>query len=166
MTIAKITISSRQVYSIGPSRSRPRLWCSGRSGVAQRDLAERLAAAVGCGGTSSTVDLVNCLREVPAKDLILSADRTFKLWSLYPGTFTFRPNVEPGVEGAFLPADPRALIDAGEFSPVPWITGVNRDEGGTFASCEYTDGGVAFDLFLFSKERKKSSHLTIFSSYT
>jgi len=64
----------------------------------------------------------------------MSGDEAFKLWSIYPATFTFRPNVEPGVEGAFLPEDPRALLDRADFSPVPWITGFNHDEGGTFGS--------------------------------
>ena len=80
--------------------------------------------------------VVHLTRPLGAASPSNHTSRCRQLWSIYPATFTFRPNVEPGVEGAFLPADPRALLDAGDFSPVPWITGVNHDEGGTFASCE------------------------------
>ena len=49
------------------------------NGVAQRDIAERQADVVGCGGASSTSELVQCLRDVPAEELVTSGDRAFKV---------------------------------------------------------------------------------------
>ncbi|XP_037092210.1 esterase E4-like [Pollicipes pollicipes] len=115
------------------------------NGVDQRHVAERQAAVLDCP-TDTSRQLVDCLRAIPAKEVIMSGDRAFKLWSIYPATFTFRPNVEPGVEGAFLPDDPRALLDAADFSAVPWIAGVNHDEGGTFANFHLLNASALEEL--------------------
>ena len=49
------------------------------NGVSQRRVAERQAAVVDCGTSSSTHQLVQCLREVPAERLIRSGDTAFKV---------------------------------------------------------------------------------------
>lgn len=41
----------------------------------------------------------------------------------------FRPVIEPNIEGAFLAEDPLEIIKSGRSQPVPWITGINTDDG-------------------------------------
>lgn len=76
--------------------------------------AEALSAAVGCAGAS---DELTCLRQIPASSLIAQLPRT---------------TTEPVVDGGFLPDQPRALFDAGDYAKVPYVLGSNRDEGTLF----------------------------------
>ena len=78
--------------------------------------AEALAAAVGCDGA----DPLDCLRQVPVAMLLEQASNGEEL------------NIDPVVDGGFLPDQPRALFDAGDYAEVPYILGSNADEGTLF----------------------------------
>lgn len=41
----------------------------------------------------------------------------------------FRPVVEPNLDGAFLAEDPEEIIKSGKVAQVPWITGINTEDG-------------------------------------
>lgn len=41
----------------------------------------------------------------------------------------FRPVIEPNLEGAFLVEDPEEIIKSGRSAQVPWITGINTEDG-------------------------------------
>lgn len=72
-------------------------------------------------------DLKKALQQIDAKKIIESGDR-FKYWHVDPLT-TFRPVIEkPGPE-AFLTADPVDLIASGNYTQVPWMTGMVPHEG-------------------------------------
>ena len=79
--------------------------------------AEALAAAVGCSGAGS----LGCLRQVPAAALLAQVASSGE-----------DLNIDPVVDGGFLPDQPRALFDAGDYAKVPYILGSNADEGTLF----------------------------------
>jgi para-nitrobenzyl esterase len=84
--------------------------------------AAALAAAVGCAGAA---DELGCLRQVPVATLLAQLPQgTGGL----PGLTGF----QPVVDGGFLPAQPRALFDAGHYARVPYLLGSNTDEGTLF----------------------------------
>ena len=76
------------------------------------ELARRVAAAVGCGDVG---DQLACLRDAPVGALLDSGVA-----------------VGPVVDGGFLPDQPRALLEAGDFADVPYVLGSNADEGTIF----------------------------------
>lgn len=41
----------------------------------------------------------------------------------------FKPVIEPNLEGAFLTEHPTDIIKSGKASDVPWITGLNTEDG-------------------------------------
>lgn len=50
----------------------------------------------------------------------------------------FRPVIEPpNTEHAFLPEDPEDVIKSGRSAQVPWITGINTEDGTLRAACRF-----------------------------
>jgi para-nitrobenzyl esterase len=98
--------------------------CTTRNATAAEGAAtaETFAAAVGCSGTG---DDLGCLRQLPVSTLLAALPQGGG--SVVP-TFTF----EPVVDGGFLPDQPRALFDAGNYAKVPYLLGSNADEGTLF----------------------------------
>ena len=76
----------------------------------------QLVSSVGCDASS---DVLGCLRNVSAADL-LNADPSKDVGG---GAF------DAVVDGGFLPDQPRALFDTGHFNKVPYLLGSNADEG-------------------------------------
>ncbi|KAI4466376.1 carboxylesterase [Holotrichia oblita] len=88
------------------------------------------ADVVGCNSTVSTDVMVECLRKVPAKQLVESLN-LFRFMRSEPLTvylptieFESQTNPEP-----FITKDPINIIEDVEFSNVPWIIGVTSGEG-------------------------------------
>ncbi|KAI7815485.1 carboxylesterase, partial [Rhyzopertha dominica] len=52
----------------------------------------------------------------------------FQEWDTDP-LIPFRPIVEPKVPGAFISQDPIEIIKSGQFSQIPWLTGINTEDG-------------------------------------
>lgn len=113
------------------------------SGVAIADFAiqknalvktKRLAADSNCT-TASTIEMVECLRNVPWDDLMRNSLKGYA----YSGTFTipeqlFGPVVENNPKG-FLPGRPIDLmLSRNDLYDIPWITSVTKDEGIPFLS--------------------------------
>lgn len=73
---------------------------------------EGLIAANGCAGAP---DVLACLRALPVSVLLDQSD-----------------GFAPSVDGGFLPDQPRALYDSGDYAHVPYILGSNSDEGTLF----------------------------------
>ncbi|XP_054273063.1 esterase FE4-like isoform X1 [Macrosteles quadrilineatus] len=87
-----------------------------------RELAAQLAQLTGCSFTSSQ-ELVDCLRALPAQDIVGTL-KHFIVWDMDP-VVLFNPAVEPEeVEDAFLTSNPWTLT-----SQVPWMVGFNENEG-------------------------------------
>ncbi len=83
--------------------------------------ATTIADTVGCSGAP---DELACLRATPVSALLDAA-----------GSVTESPGFARNditVDGGFLPAHPRDLLDAGTFAPVPYLLGANADEGTLF----------------------------------
>jgi len=83
-------------------------------------ITQGFAADAGCSGA----DVLACLRALPAATVLADA-------AALAGT--------PGasqlgivVDGGFLPDQPRALFDSGNFAKVPYVLGFNSDEGSVF----------------------------------
>ncbi|XP_069694783.1 uncharacterized protein [Periplaneta americana] len=86
-------------------------------------MAEKLGGLFNCP-TQNSSELVSCLRSKDAID-ITATDKAFMEWSIDP-LIPFKPVLEVG-DDAFLPAAPSQLIQ--NAADVPWMTGVNSQEG-------------------------------------
>ncbi|GAB6024162.1 hypothetical protein CHUAL_014231 [Chamberlinius hualienensis] len=73
----------------------------------------------------TTKILIDCLREVPAEELVQFSFITM----LENTTFCFAPTIETSSSGQFLTEDPLTLLEIGNFNHVPLQIGFNRDEG-------------------------------------
>jgi para-nitrobenzyl esterase len=98
--------------------------CTTRTATAAEGAATAaaFAAAVGCSGTA---DDLACLRQVSVDTLLAHLPQGGG--TVVP-SFTF----QPVVDGGFLPDQPRALYDAGNYAKVPYLLGSNADEGTLF----------------------------------
>ncbi|XP_967137.2 juvenile hormone esterase-like [Tribolium castaneum] len=88
--------------------------------------AKMLAEEFGCD-TGSSEALVECLRHIPVYDLV-AKDQIFMKWDTDP-MIPFKPTIEPATEGAFLVEHPSETMKKGTFSQVPWIVGLNTNDG-------------------------------------
>ncbi|KAK5638641.1 hypothetical protein RI129_012936 [Pyrocoelia pectoralis] len=88
--------------------------------------ARRVGAALGCP-TGSSIELVNCLRQRPAIQVVESV-RMFRPW-LYNPFSPFGVVIEKGGSNPFLNEHPYALLSQGKVQDIPWITSVTSDEG-------------------------------------
>jgi len=82
--------------------------------------------------TDSSRHLLDCLRTKTTTE-ILEMRRRFQvppLMGLFP--VVFGPRVDREREFPFLPAHPRRLMASSNFNHVPYITGINRNEGAGF----------------------------------
>lgn len=86
-----------------------------------------LAKSLGCP-TSSSKELVNCLRKKNASEIIFNASKIYK-WSRYDPTIPFRPVIEPNVDGAFLVEKPETTAELGKAANVPIVLSFTTDDG-------------------------------------
>lgn len=65
------------------------------------------------------------------------------MWGGIP-TIAFTPVVEHSGSNRFLPDTPLNILRANKSAAVPWLTGVNAQDGCIIAECEYTLYGHNF----------------------
>ncbi|CAH2034412.1 unnamed protein product, partial [Iphiclides podalirius] len=97
-------------------------WAEAPPGEGLRN-AFRLAKFLGCPQAPSEL-MLDCLRTRDSYDII-NTEYMFYTWDYEPMT-PFKAVEEPELPGAFLTASPRK---APATAAVPWITGLNKDEG-------------------------------------
>ncbi|GAB6023571.1 hypothetical protein CHUAL_008342 [Chamberlinius hualienensis] len=86
--------------------------------------AKQMANFFNCS-SDNTTEIIECLREVPAVDIILKS-----IEMMGDGLkFHFVPNVETSSHGRFLTNSPSDLLKSGQFNRVPIMLGFTRDEG-------------------------------------
>lgn len=106
-----------------------------------REFVNRHAAAAGIEQPEklTSLELVEKLRKVPAKDLV-EASQALKDWDILPVT-NYVPAVEPeGTEGAFLTRNPREVLETGDFKQVPVLTDILANDGINFVQPLLTAG--------------------------
>ncbi|KAJ1525424.1 hypothetical protein ONE63_010238 [Megalurothrips usitatus] len=128
-----------------------------QSAALARRYAAKLAVKLGCPEAPSA-DLVSCLRAKPARDLV-AHEAALKEGGLCP-IITWGPVVEDFVEVAdkgrqsnppFLERHPVDAVTNGLVVDVPWLTGLNLNEGGLWTAMIQASKQVeAFDAQLDS----------------
>jgi len=78
--------------------------------------------------TKDTKDMVDCLRDKPAKDVVLAQGDFYVFINSFPAV-PFGPVLEYYRPGAFLPDHPYKLLLEGRINDCPWITSNVKDEG-------------------------------------
>ncbi|XP_018575847.1 esterase E4-like [Anoplophora glabripennis] len=115
---------------ISQSGSALALWAT-PSNEAQKTVLAAQAKFVNCDGyIGNSSKIIECLRKVPAQDLVESQDlfKTFFVDPLTAYTSVTETLTETNPE-PFITKLPIEYIQANEFSHVPWIIGVVQDEG-------------------------------------
>ncbi|XP_063223685.1 venom carboxylesterase-6-like [Bacillus rossius redtenbacheri] len=138
---------SRGLFHRGISQSGNALnmWTLAPNGDS-RHQAEKLARFLSCP-TAPSADLVSCLREKPAADVI-ATDRQFMEWDVDP-LIPFKPVIEQqaaGGEEVFLPDHPLSLLLDRRVSNTSWITGLNSGDGGLRAAPIYASQELVAQL--------------------
>ncbi|KAG6815752.1 hypothetical protein H0H93_009083, partial [Arthromyces matolae] len=80
-------------------------------------------------GCSKKADTLDCLRDVPYKELKKAIDKLPGLFAYQSLSLAFFPRAD----GVFLTDNPQNLVLQGKVAPVPFITGDCDDEGTLFA---------------------------------
>ncbi|XP_065209336.1 juvenile hormone esterase-like [Planococcus citri] len=97
----------------------------------------KVGSMVGCDGdeVNNSEQLLNCLRNLPAEDLALKNENFYTHGGLLP-IVPWGPVIEnEKVAGAFLVDEPRKLL--ARRSSIPWISGMNSNDGGMSALFVY-----------------------------
>ncbi|XP_065209357.1 juvenile hormone esterase-like [Planococcus citri] len=103
-----------------------------------RSNAWRLASSVGCNKDTvkTSEELLNCLKNISAEELAKYTE-TYSVGVILPA-FPWGPVIEnEKVPGAFLVDEPGKLL--ARKSNIPWIMGMNSDDGGMMAIFLYYD---------------------------
>lgn len=108
-------------------------WCIQKYvGKYTRRLAEHLKCPV-----EPSAELINCLRGKDAEDIVRFRVMTEIVDALPIG---FGPRIDKERSEPFLPEDPVKILKSGSFNHVPFITGVNANEG-AFAIARFINSG-------------------------
>ncbi|GAB6029212.1 hypothetical protein CHUAL_004981 [Chamberlinius hualienensis] len=105
--------------------------------------AKFLASSLECP-TDNSVDLVNCLKQKSAYDIV---NATYNIGGYNVLNYPFGPCLEDETEGRFLTKLPDVILAEGSFSKVPAIIGTNKDEGDLTYSVTQEDYMVIDDTF-------------------
>ncbi|KAH8359512.1 hypothetical protein KR093_007350 [Drosophila rubida] len=98
-----------------------------QGGAARR--AFEVGRLVGCGLSTSSKELKECLQAKQASDLVRAIKHLFVFE--YTPFSLFGPVVEPAdAEDAFITQHPMEIIKSGRFSQVPWLTSYTQEDGG------------------------------------
>jgi len=120
---------ARGLFSRAISQSGASFCDFGASGQPQGDVARRQAELLGCPAGSSSQEVVDFMRGVPALDVMRSIDVMMREDPVQVLPTYYKPRVDRESGEAFLPEDPHAALEGGRFSRVPWMRGLNQDEG-------------------------------------
>ncbi|CAL8090407.1 unnamed protein product [Orchesella dallaii] len=97
-----------------------------------KEQAKSLAERVNCP-TATSDEMVKCLKHVDARDIV----RTHIEMTVppRPRLGKYAPSIEAiQDETTFLPESPLEMLKKGKFAHIPWMTGVDREEGLPFAN--------------------------------
>nr|XP_012224497.1 PREDICTED: esterase FE4-like [Linepithema humile] len=100
-----------------------------------RTNAQILGSYLNCTTENST-ELIACLRTKSAMEITLTYHK-FRILDICPPLVPFRPVIEPEHFGAFLTEDPIISVQKGHVADVPWITGIDSEEGSLLAPLIY-----------------------------
>lgn len=87
--------------------------------------------------TESTKSMVDCLKKVPMKKLIMAMKSLFVFLDFVPYT-TFGPVVEKGGKNPFIAEQPYKLLKEGKIYDVPWVASNTKHEGLYPAGCKWS----------------------------
>ncbi|KAH9855289.1 carotenoid ester lipase precursor [Lenzites betulinus] len=87
---------------------------------------DTIVSEVGC---ESATDALECLRSVPASDIVAAMNKTPTIFSFEALNLPWMPRVD----GVFLTGSSMELTKKGAIANVPFVIGTNEDEGTLFA---------------------------------
>ena len=87
---------------------------------------EQIAQHLGCSTVNHTI-MIECLRSTDANKIVKS-ERVFVEWDFQP-LLLFTPVIEADTQNAFLTEHPLNIVKSGKYLSIPWMTGVNSEEG-------------------------------------
>jgi len=115
----------------------------------QEETARKLGVAMDCPMTSSE-EMVECLREIPAKDIMIAQSSLYewhhdKVEKEPMNIWSPRPDLE-AKENAILPIEPHLAMQVGQIQPVPFLVGAAESEGLWRAVNYLTQDGVMVEF--------------------
>ncbi|KAF5307863.1 hypothetical protein FQR65_LT06595 [Abscondita terminalis] len=113
-------------------------WALALKGEAKHN-ARLLAKHLNCPTTSST-ELVECLRTIKALDIVKQSEK-FMVFG-YDPCIPFKPVVEYWNKDGFLPQHPIEIIEQGKMANVPFMTGITTDDGAMKSAAIYNQSDL------------------------
>ena len=98
------------------------------SGEPQGKFAKKHAELLKCP-TGSSREIVGCIRQKSARDIFKTLGMMLSEDTVAVLPIFYKPRVDLESHLPFLPNDPYAALHSGNFNTVPWMMGLNRDEG-------------------------------------
>jgi len=145
--------------AISQSGSSTAIWALQR---AFKDSAQTLAEYFNCS-TESSGQILACLQSKDEKDLVKA---TNIMTDLYKPFVRFGPRIDVQRASPFLPAHPHQLMTNKRFNHVPYITGLNKNEGAIMLALLLAENGTMMNEFqrdpvtflLYSLMKEKSEN--------
>ncbi|XP_052022407.1 liver carboxylesterase 1-like [Apodemus sylvaticus] len=98
-----------------------------------RRAAEQVAIATGCAATTTSADIVRCLREKTEEELLATTLKMkFFALDLLGDPRESYPFLTTVIDGVLLPKAPEEILSEKNFNTVPYIVGINKQEFGWF----------------------------------
>ena len=98
------------------------------SGEPQGKVAKKHAELLKCP-TDDSRKIVGCMRQKSAKEIFKTLSTMLSEDTVAVLNILYKPRVDLESHLPFLPKDPYAALQSGDFNKVPWMMGLNRDEG-------------------------------------
>lgn len=124
---------SRGLFSRAISQSGASFCSFAASGEPQGEAARKQAKMLDCP-TGNSRELVGCLRHKPAREILSSLGAMMMEDPVVPLPIFYKPRVDAESHMPFMPMDPYAALQSGTFHLVPWMMGLNSDEGAFYVS--------------------------------
>ncbi|OCF30387.1 hypothetical protein I316_07955 [Kwoniella heveanensis BCC8398] len=113
----------------------------GPTATTWEDAYQYLLNITSCVSPEETEDSFECLRGLPP-DQLLQAQFALQASPIWSASFIFAPSID----GELIPDSPHALLEAGRFAKIPFITGNVKDEGTGFIPTDIIGDSVLLVL--------------------
>ncbi|KAF0293576.1 Esterase FE4 [Amphibalanus amphitrite] len=123
---------SRGLFARAISQSGAAFSAFAASGEPQGQNARKHAELLQCP-TGDSRELVGCVRQKSAKEIFNTMGTLLKEDNVAVLPILYKPRVDRESRLPFLPNDPYSALESGDFNAVPWMMGLNQDEGAFYS---------------------------------
>merc|ERR1712241_667483 len=95
-------------------------------------MAVKVAEKFNCSSNKLDEDMLECLQEIPAQELIEGTGLDPNDWLNGQNHLTFMPVVDHFCSNPFMPIHPLEALKTGAYNNIPYMSGTNKEDGALF----------------------------------